>query len=405
MSRYWRLLSRAAAATVALAILTGPWQPGKGRALPFSGAALAQASEPIEGFRLVWSEPIVNFRDASLSADGRFIVTVNAQSRVSLWNWAQRPDTPLWTRLARGATQAITTGGDPMVFAYTRLDPTQPYVTLLGAQGKLIGKSSLKGAIWDACVSADGLHAAITTGGDLLYLYSLKNPPVRHVQRLSGIGTSVVLSSQGKYITVGTWDKSGVTGFTDSGQTVWQYPETPQQRAALTDRIFTVQADQTGHAVLGTSVTNIHNGDGILYYWYAGNGHPLWQHALGETALDPEALMSKEGNCVAVTYTQMVTHGEQSVAERRLLVLNAQGTLLWEKGGLLFAPRLVSVASDGERVTVSDGQSTLYHLDETGRITAPYHFHATIEKTFGTDDGRWLLVYTSDGLLNLLRLG
>ena len=67
-------------------------------------------------------------------------------------------------------------------------------------------------------------------------------------------------------------------------------------------------------------------------------------------------MISADGGCVAVTYTRLITHGEQTVAERRLLVLDDAGNTLWEKGGLLFSPTLVSVAADGHRVTVSDGQ-------------------------------------------------
>ena len=116
-------------------------------------------------------------------------------------------------------------------------------------------------------------------------------------------------------------------------------------------------------------------------------------------------MISADGGCVAVTYTRLITHGEQSVAERHLLVLDGAGNTLWEKGGLLFSPTLVSVAADGHRVTVSNGPNTLYDLNDEGRITAPYRFGGTIRATVASPDGRWLLVYTGDGLLNLMKLG
>ncbi len=404
MGRRWFL---AAAAVGVLFGLTAAWQrEGRGPAA-VPGAVQAQTAGPADTFRLVWSEPVPGLRSAGLSDDGQSVVTVGDGGQVRLWDWAHRPNRPLWSRLVPGATRGVVGVGHHTVLAYAALDPTRPTLSLLGDGGRLVGRSTLDGAIWAAALSPDGACAGVTTGRDSLYRYTLLPRPTLHRQRLAGIGDSLALSPGGSRLTVGTWDASGVACYTAGGGTLWQYPQAPSARAALADRLFQTQMTRSGHGVLGMSCANVRGGDATLYYWRGDDGRPAWRYRLPENAFSPEAQVSANGMCVAVTFTRLVTHGDQSVAERRLVVLDAGGRTLWEKGGLLFSPTLVSIAADGHRVTVTDGRSTLYHLDSMGRITAPYVFHAPISttvKTVGTADGRWLLVPTQDGLLNLVRM-
>ena len=401
--RQWLL---AVGAVGALFALTATWQRGGRGTAPAPGAAQAQAVSPADTFRLVWSEPIPDLRSASLSADGQSVVTVSAQGQVRLWDWAHRPERPLWSRPLPGVSRSEVGTGHHAILAYAALDPTRPTLFLLGDGGRLIGRSTLDGAVWATALSPDGTRAGVTTGSGSLYLYTLGPHPTLHRQRLDGIGDSVSLSPDDG-LTVGTWDDSGVGCYTAQGSPQWQYPATPEARAALTDRLFETHMARDGRAVLGLSYGNVRGGDAALYYWRGVGGRPAWRCPLPEDAYFPQAGISANGMCVAASYTQMVTHGEQSLAERRLVMLDAEGETLWEKGGLLFAPTLVSIAADGHRVTVSDGRQTLYHLDDTGRITTPYVFRAPFSSTIkpvGTADGRWLLVYTEDGLLNLVRM-
>jgi len=397
------------AAIGGLFALTGFWQHG-GRFHASPGVVQAQ-TQAADTFQRVWAQAIPGFRAAALSADGGDIATVSADGIVRLWDWQRRPGRPLWRRAVPGASQAAVSAGGRTVLAYAPLDPTRTAVSFLGAGGQGITRIPLDGAIWDVCCSADGNYAAVSTGGHSLYLFTLGAHPALHHWRLGGIGNSLALSPDGSYVAAGTWgvlpeDGSGVACYTPRGATLWQYPGDTRARQALSNRLFEAQVARSGQCVLGVSYANVHEGDGTLYFWRGrGNGRPAWTHALGDEASYPQAMISEDGSYVAVTYTRLVTHGEQSVAERRLLVLDDAGNTLWEKGGLLFSPTLVSVAADGHRVTVSDGRSTLYHLNDEGRITAPYRFGATIRRTLASPDGRWLLVYTGDGLLNLIKLG
>ena len=386
--------------------LTGFWQQStRFRAAP--EAVQAQATTETDTFQRVWAQPVPGFRAAALSADGNSIAAISDDGRVRRWDWKDRPLRPLWSRVVAGASQVALGAGGHTVLAYAPLDPTQKTLAFLDNKGRLISRDTLDGAIWDVRCSDDGNYAAASTGAHSLYLYSLTAHPAPHHWQLGGIGTSLALTPDGSSLAAGTWDGSGVTFYTPRGATLWQYyPSDPQTRQALSDRLFEAQIAHDGQYILGMSYANVREGDGTLYFWRGqGNGRPIWTHALGEDADYPQAMISADGGNIGVTYTRHILHGEQSVSEQRLLVLDDAGNTLWEKGGLLFSPELVSVAADGHRVTVSDSRNTLYDLNDEGRITAPYRFSGTIRRTVTSADGRWLLVYTGDGLLNLLKLG
>ena len=160
--------------------------------------------------------------------------------------------------------------------------------------------------------------------------------------------------------------------------------------------------------MLGLSYANARQSDGTLYLWRCdGDGTPLWSHALGVNTFFPRALISQDGQTVAVTYVRMIAQGSRTVAERSLMMINGGGQVLWEKGGLWLSPTLVAMASDGQRVTVSDGAKMLYNLNASGRVTSTYPFKGTaaIRQTMSSPDGRFVLVYTSDGWLHLLQIG
>jgi hypothetical protein len=404
----------AAAAVGALFGMTAAWQrvghSSAALAAPIVLPDVAEAQtslEPADTFRLVWSEPMANLRSDSLSEDGQSVVTVSTDGQVRLWDWAHRPNRPLWSKTVPGVTCSVVGVGHHTVLVYAALDPTRPTLTLLGDKGRLIGGSTLDGSIWAAALSTDGSHAGVTTGNSSLYLYTLGPHLVLHRQSLAGIGDSVSLSPDAARFAVGTWDTSGIACYAAGGAMLWQYPLATSTLHLLSNRLFETQMAQNGQTVLGLSCANVHGEDGTLYYWRGDTGKPAWRYSLPEDAFSPHAQISANGMCVAVTYTQLVTHGDQSVSEQHLVVLDSEGNTEWEKGGMLFSPTLVSIAADGHRVTVTDGNNTLYHLDNTGRITTPYVFRAPISqtiKTVGTADGRWLLVPTQDGLLNLVRM-
>ncbi|MDQ2799335.1 MAG: WD40 repeat domain-containing protein, partial [Armatimonadota bacterium] len=236
-----------------------------------------------------------------------------------------------------------------------------------------------------------------------LYLYTLGDRKL-FSWRLDGIGTSTAFAPDDAFLTVGTWDNSGVSCFALSGASRWLYPVSPDRRQALTNRLFATSVSQNGHSVLAVSYANARQGDATLALWRSdGTGTPSWTQELGSDAFFPKAAVSADGSRVAVSYLRVITRGDQSLAEHRLRLLDSSGNVLWEKGGLLFSPSLVGLAPDGKRITISDGQNTLYTLNDEGRIMAHTALGGAIRDTRPSADGRFLLVYTGDGVLSLLR--
>jgi len=221
---------------------------------------------------------------------------------------------------------------------------------------------------------------------------------------VDGIGLAAAFAPSNGYLAVGTWDSSGVSCLSLAGAPRWLYPVSPDRRQALANRLFETRVSEDGRCVLGMSCANARQGDAMLYLWRSdGAGTPLWTQNLGTDAFFPKMAISGNGGRIAVSYLRLITRGDQSLAEHRLRFLNNRGEVLWEKGGLLFSPTLIALAPDGRRLTVSNGLSTLYTLNAEGRIMGHATLGSAIRDARPSADGRFLLVYSGDGLLSLMR--
>ncbi len=364
---------------------------------------------------LLWSRQIAGFRGAALSPQGELIaLSSGARGAISLWHWRTQPDKPLWIHPATGASSVAVSAAGSFVLAWSALDPAHPDFTILrGEEGTTLSHRRLDGAIWDAQLSADGCYAGAVTGGKFLHLYTLSDQPYTDQDKrihppwsLGGIGTSLSFTTAGSYLVTGSWDDSGIACYTPLGARLWQYPEDADARRRMADRLFTAQLSGSGRYVLGLSYGNVRESDPTLYLWRSdGGGNPLWKMDFGEDAFYPTAQITADGRYVAVSYLRQIVRGDQSLSERKVRVLDRDGNVLWERGGLLFSPTLVALAPDGQRIIVSDGQRTLYALDAQGRLVTSYPLPGSIRQTTVSADGKSLLVYSGDGTLSLFRLG
>lgn len=391
------------------------------------GAAPAPPIAP-ETIKPVWRISTHGYRAAALSPEGKYVALISNYTpgkrteKLTLYKWHSHPNAPQWSRSEPNASMVVVGADAGTIMSCAHMNPTDRMVSFRrGMDGARITQSKVDAPIWDVEASANGLRAAVTTGvvsgkddssaGQGLYLFSLGDrPAVNRFPSLPGIGNSVGLTSNNTYLAVGTWDASTVVCYTMNQTKVWQYPKDSDSEAkqTLANRVFTVNMAPAGRFVLGVSFANARHSDGTLYLWRAdGDGTPLWIRKLGVDTYLPRAMIAKNAKFIAITYTQLITRGDQSVSERRLLVLDHDGKPLWEKGNLLFSPILIGIAPDGHRVTVSDGQKNLCNLDADGRVTKilPIKGAQTILDTVATPNGRFVLVHTSDGMLNLYQIG
>lgn len=383
-----------------------------GSLVPAQPVQAAPASD--DSFKRVWTIALPNVRAAALSSDGQSIgvafAGTSGKGKLGLWHWADRPVNPLWARPSGDISQVTVGPGGRTLLTWARLDPTQKQVSVRrGADGVQTLAAALDGAVWDAQVSPDGQYAAVSTGGHSLYLLSLGDHPALRRWTLRGLGNSLSFAPSSDSLTAATWDSSGVSCYSTNGTALWQFPPEDGAMHVASSRLFEAQAAQGGGATLGLSYTNVRRSDAGLYLWHGGaSGVPAWRYALGTDAYQPKALVTADGRYVAVGYLRMITRGEQSVTERRLAFLDTQGDKpLWEQGNLLFAPQLVALSPDGARITVWDGQRSLYNLNAQGRVTSSYTVPGggAIRRISVTPDGRYVLAYTGDGALSLLRIG
>jgi len=382
--------------------------------VPTQTVQAAAASD--DTFKRVWTISLPGVRTAALSPDGQHVGIVfdalgaPGKAKLGLWRWADRPVKPLWARVAPLASQVAVGPGGRTLVTWARLDPTQKQISVRrGTDGVQTLAPALDGAVWDAQVSPDGQYAAVSTGGHSLYLMTLGDHPKMHRWGLRGVGNSVTFAPGSDSLTAATWDESGVSCYSTNGAALWEYPAEAGAGQPPPSRLFEAQAAQGGTSVLGVSYTNVRRSDAGLYLWRGSSGGaPSWQYALGADAFQPKAAVCADGRYVAVGYLRIITRGEQSVMERRLAYLDTHDDKpLWEQGNLLFSPQLVALSPDGSRITVSDGQRSLYNINAQGRVTSSYTLRGggAIRQISATPDGRFVLVYTGSGMLSLFRIG
>jgi len=370
------------------------------------GVAEAQ-DRPAAGVAQIWDTPLAvdGFRSASLSFDGAYFVVVSGRrSQITVHQQSGRT---VWSRSVPGVNTAVVTADGQAVVAFAALDPTRAGVTILqGPKGQAVTAFSLDGAIWDVQTSADGKLAAVVTGNHSLYLFNLKGKPLGRRWAIDGAGNSVAISPDASYVVVGTWDESGVACYDPKGNTVWSYRAEDDQHQTVVNRLFEAQIAQKSPVVLGVSYANARHTDATVYLWSSrGHGQPLWHYDLDANASEPKARITADGRAVVLTFVREIAHGDRRLQERRLVILDRLGETVRDIGGSLLKPNLVTVSADGSNIVISDGQNALYTVSADGHITPAMVLPGLIYQTIASDDGRLVLVYTSDGKLDMIKVG
>ena len=395
---------------------TAAWERG-GSTLDSPHAAVAGPEPGDNALADVWPTPInvPGFRSASISANGAFVATVSAQQHIICVR--HQNGRIVWSRPAPGVENADVSSDGKVLIAYAPLDPTRTGITIYqGAHGEAVNQFALDGAIWDVGISSDSLTATIATGAHTLYSFRLDGRPAGRKWSLDGIGDSLSISRDSKYIAAGTWDDSGVciydtTEIPDkqppaAQAPVWRYPAAGASRKSVSNRLFEVQIAYNAPYVLGISYANFRHTNPTVYLWRL-NGRLQWSAPmeLGPDASSPKAFITGNGQYVALSYISTVSHGDQVLQQRHLIVLDRNGQQVFYLPGFLFSPTLIAASPDGSNVLISDGSNKLYTVSIDGRMSSPRAMPSPIQQTIASEDGHFILVYTADGNLNLMRLG
>ena len=429
-----------ASATPADALTSRPEQTG-GMIAPISPTTLTNAGGPNTDNRphwqSLWTRATPRAECISLSGDGQSVAWVDETGSVrrvlvetgkTLW---QTPPLP-------GINRVLAVPGENGgVMAYGYLNPVKPTLRLLDAHGGVAHARTfaVDGAVWNVQASPDGKNVVVGTGKSFLYVLPVAAPPPLPVSRpvaapgvkmpavvpvvaaqkppvkmqVQGIPGDFDIALRDPVTLAGTWQQSGVS--------VWGLDGTPKWRHSdfEPDRIYHVHLSADGSVAVATSTKGPDQKEARLHLWDARTGQFLWSTPLD--AAYPKALVSANGNLIAVTYAR-VNENEPGASsdpnnqERKLALFDRTGKRRFsDKGGLFFAPELVALSSDGTRLTVRDKSGYFYTLDDrghmVGRVRLPLDpdtgLPPTIRETQTSRDGKTLLIVRGDGQMTLLQ--
>lgn len=340
-----------------------------------------------------WKHQVHTPESLAISNDGKICGTVDSDGLIQLFDGTGRIT---WQQQVPGATDVLIARHGQSLLAYSRLNPAYQKVFFYTATGRLLWRHTVDGSVWAGAVSADGDTAAVTTDQGFVYIYS-PDPlyPRFRRWRIPGVGHTLAFTPAGDRIVVGELHDSAISSYDIDGRLLW--------RTKLhSPRTYEMTATANGQ-VIQTFVPGTKDVPSTELALWGSDGQPLWAKSLN--GYDARALISPQGQRIAVSYAAQVSPKHPEMIERRIVVYEADGTPLWEKGGLFFGPRLVALSPDGTSVIVSDGSNTLYRIDSSGRILSKVSVGGKLRNIISAEDGSKVVFYCDDGWLYEMTAG
>ena len=367
----------------------------------------------------LWTRPTPDLASASISADGNSVAWIDNKGSVRRLD--ATTGRTLWQTEPLATVRRIIAvpGGD--VLAYAPLNRIHPTVRVLDRNlgAKMGAVYPLDGAVWSVAVAGGGSAAFIGAGSGNVYTL-----PIRHADKepflrptvwsANGIPQSLTVAEDGSLALIGNWGLSGITAWYPTKPTLLTTASVPavpvwQKTNTEVPRELTLSLSDNGKTAIALSCYGSRGQDARLDVLDAPTGNRLWQIDLKSSGA--KARVSSDGQFIAVTCTHMTDYSTGSILEHRLSVYTRDGHKVGDRGSSYFSPELVAVSSDGSRITVQDGPSTLFTLDSRGNIksklTLPKnpatHILPTIRECVATGNGRFLLLLRGDGQVTFYR--
>ena len=356
-------------------------------------SAFHAAADTKEVITIAWKAPVNEPICLAMSAGGKHSGVVDKKGGVRLYDQTGHL---IWSQAVQGATDVLIARNGQSILVYSKLNPVFQDVYFFRRDGLRLWKHRVDGCVWSGAVSADGLHAAVTTGEKYVYVYAPDpNRPRYNRWRLEGIGYCTIFTPDNQRVVVGTWQDSALACYDLKGAFQWRCRHAE-------DRQYDLRVSADSRGIVGVIPATIHDPKAELTYWDSG-GKLLWQQPV--KGFEAHALISPQSQYVAMSYANFLSDKGDGIIERRVAVYRSNGRLLWEKGGLFFEPRLIALSPTGSTVIVSDGERSLYNIDQRGKILSKLTLPGTIRKALSSDDGRRILLYCGDGYLYLMHVG
>lgn len=357
------------------------------------GLFLATASNARQEFiRIRCKIPINKPLSLAMSSAGQYFGTVETNGTIHLYN---NQGKLLWERQVEGVTDILIAKDGQMILAFSKLNPEQKCVYFFRNDGRLLWRHYIGESVLSGAISPDGFRAAITTDERHIYVYKpISTRPTYRRWLLDGNGYDIAFTPDSERLVLATSQEPSLVCYDVNGRFQWRYEHESDDK-------YDLCTSTDGKYILGVVSGTQHEPGIKLHLWDTG-GKKLWTKKLDD--FDARALISPKSRYVAVSYASFVGSPNSGMIERKLMVYQTTGRVLWEKGGLFFGPQLVAISPTGSSIIVSDGERSLYEIDKRGKITSKFTFRATVRKTLSCENGQRVLLYCGDGWLYLIHL-
>lgn len=331
-----------------------------------------------------WKIPVKPLTAASVSPDGRFIVTIGPEDTVTCRNAQGKL---IWQTQVKHATHGLISSGGSVAMVYSWMNPAESHVTFIARDGSVRWHQKVTGAIWCAAVAQNDSLFAVGTGEKWVYIYSVEEYRKRYARwRLPGVVNSLAFFPDGKYVAYGTWQNSSVGVSELDGTKIWQQPGDP-------DKLYSVSVSAAGKHVLAVGVPNRRLPNAVVSLYTVEN-NLLWTRTVD--GLDVRGDILNLGYGAALSYKKVITQKDRDVAGRYISLVSRSGGQQWQKGGMFFQPQFIAFTREG--MLVHDDRS-LYGLDLSGKVTSMLKLPATVRFCATDSAGRSIVVYCGDGNL------
>lgn len=340
-----------------------------------------QAAKPAR-FKLAWQAGVGRVVDASLSSNGRFFSTVTPAGTVLVYSTDNRR---MYSCDVTGATRAIVADDGRYMMAYSAMDPVDRTLTFIESTGCPYWEVELPAAAWCAdATSENGISRfAVGTGDGYVYVLEVgKNRRRYHRWRAPGAVTSIALSSKGREVVIGTWQKSGVCKASIRGRRIWQVDAEPSD-------LQEVEALWRSGKTLARGVPNRAGEDGE-YVIVDREGEIICRGEISARQ-STRVIASPGGEFLCVGREELINHKGKSMRTKRAVLLDCRGAKKAETGSLFLQADPIMLTRGGTAL-IGNEKGTLFAMSPSGKLDVALRLPGPVERSSCSDDGSKLLV-------------
>ena len=359
---------------------------GPARSETFSGV--------VPKFHIGWQSKVGPLRWVAFSPGGRSFCTVSLDGAVTVYSAS---GLKRYRTILPGVTRAVVTDDGRYAMAYSALDPANRSLIFLDSAGRVLWKVNAIGAVWSADVRGgpDGATFVAGTGERYVYVMELGRWRKRRRRwRAGGAVVSASIDSDGREVTYGTWQRSGVVRATLRGRVMWE-------AAAPAADLSYVEALRSSDRALVRSVSN-RPGAGGEFALLDMDGQIVTQGGIvpSETF---RVIAAPSGSFVCIGQNKLISHKGKSLIERHTVLLDSAGRTVCDKGSLFFEAEPLMVTSEGV-VLLTSGKRALFTMTPSGRLATAVKVPARVERCYPSRDSDRALIQCAGGRLCMLSL-